>query len=93
MTSPAITKLSLLDNAILIPEFILRQKNNVHKMNRLEKRNAIEVTIIQTLSSKKLNANQEMKRQVLPELMYKHWHEFNLEYSVDRVTDIWIKLY
>jgi len=62
-------------------------------MNRQLKRNHIDMELNQKLSSKKLNENQELKLEQLPELMYKHWGDIDLSSSVNETIDIWIYLW
>ena len=45
------------------------------------------------MSSKVLNADQEIKEGVLFEMMVKHWPDFKLEGSIEPKYDIWIFLY
>ena len=43
--------------------------------------------------SKDLNKDQELKEEVLFEMMVKHYPEFNLKYSIDKKSTIWIFLF
>ena len=51
------------------------------------------MVIPQLLSSNQLNRDQELKRQILPELMKKHWKEIDLSESANETKDVWIHLF